>query len=246
MSVMDHERAPRAVLDTSALEEWLDILEDLTRLHGSRALQFLPAPYGDLPTVASFNPFTVFAEEGVVRSMRSNDLALQDTLNYIETLMLCAGELGMLDMPAGTQLWARPSGGTDDRWVEWRLGNDLYGGLQLTTEPQDLKLKVFVWDTPEALGPIVNLSEADMDRLISGGRDTVIRVLTSAVWAANAMLSDLLSAAVGVVANLSANEAVLNALAFDTEPAVRALLLDNPATPDEVRVIAALDSPPRR
>jgi hypothetical protein len=127
-------------------------------------------------------------------------------------------ELGILRLPAGTvaSLVDGPNG-----YYYWSLTNERWAGMTLISTMQTW----INWDT--------------MGKGIAGVRRALI-LLHDFVDAANEMLTAVFLSASTVLAEFSTDPVLLTRLADYDEAIVRTTAIDNPAAPDEAKVLAAL------
>lgn len=136
----------------------------------------------------------------------------------VKVITRAAQELGVIAGPPGMRLEFEASDA--EGTYQWQLTGERHGTLLLSTLP-----------TPVAGG----LAAAS-----SRGRAALAALLKDAVDAGNHMLELLHGTAAVTLAETTDDPVLLTRLADNPDPVVRAAALDNPACPDEGRVLAAL------
>lgn len=207
----DTARGPRAVLDVMAAEEWLESVTRLVDEHGS---------VGNASIEAQFpSPMANMLEIGSTWSPAIEKIGSEEYLRSLEqvtVLVAAAQEMGVLTLPSSTQVEFSEVGSGE---FLWQLTGDRYAGLVFSGDRGAI-----TWlGAPGALGV-----------------EQALAILATAASEANKILTSLSIAAATVLADYSTDPVLLTRLAMYDEPMVREIALQNPATPEEGHVAAAL------
>ena len=117
--------------------------------------------------------------------------------------------------------------------------------VALATTDSHLPDDVVLLSAPDLWGDTVLVGQLPdfRDRLQSSVHAAML-LLTAAVDAGNQVLTNWVHGATVILGQLSNDPRLLERVGDSTEPLVRKVVLDNPATPEETRVLIALNEPP--
>lgn len=139
-----------------------------------------------------------------------------DFFEQATSILRTAIELGHLELPQGIYVHLNDRG---EDWYDWSVTCERYGSIMLAGLAR----------------PMTSLGSPDRE-----GAQRAMTILQEAVSETNQMLANLLSGSLTLLAETTTDPAILTRLAGYADPGIRATVLGNPATPDEGRVLAAL------
>lgn len=207
----DTARGPRAVLDVMGAEEWLEKVVNLVDKYGA---------VGSAPVAEQFqSPMANMLEIGSTWAPNIPGIGTEEfntSVDQVQMLVTAAQEMGFLSLPTGVEVtFSELSEGE----YTWQVTGTRYAGLVFSS----------------GRGTITWLGNVG-----SVGIEQCLAILSDATSEANKIFTSLALAAATVLADYSTDPVLLTRLADYDEPMVRNIALQNPATPEEAHIIAAL------